>query len=144
MEIINNIETKIENNETFTNKELLELALTPILESEKEYVIDQFYQTINILSRISFPTDEIKNSVYGVVLMLCSMYFEELNPIRKNIQGDLMGKVDCVVEAIAKGVSQNSEDIARNFLRNSDNSLEEIAMNAALSLERVKELKNNL
>ena len=35
-EIINNIETKIENKDAFTNKDLLELALTPILEMDKE------------------------------------------------------------------------------------------------------------
>lgn len=61
-EIINTIETKIENEDTCTNKELLELAITPILEKDRESIIAQFHQTKDIMSRIKFPDEEIKTS----------------------------------------------------------------------------------
>ena len=150
--IINNIETKMDNNDTFTNRELIELALTPILEKNKEKVIGQFYETKEIMSRIQYPTDEIKTSVYGIVLMLSSMYFDELDPVRKDIQGDLMGKVDCVAEACknsfeeghSEGYSEGKDIVVRNMLINSDLSVEEISRISGVPLDRVVDLKGRL
>jgi len=150
--IINNIETKMDNKDTFTNRELIELALTPILEKDKENVIDQFYETKEIMSKIHYPTDEIKTSVYGIVLMLSSMYFDELDPIRKDIQGDLMGKVDCVAEACknsfeeghSEGYSEGKDIVVRNMLVNSDLSVEEISRISGVSLDKVVDLKSRL
>ena len=150
--IINNIETKMDNKDTFTNRELIELALTPILEKDKENVIDQFYETKEIMSKIHYPTDEIKTSVYGIVLMLSSMYFDELDPIRKDIQGDLMGKVDCVAEACknsfeeghSEGYSEGKDIVVRNMLINSDLSVEEISRISGVPLDRVVDLKGRL
>ncbi len=142
--IINNIETKMDNKDTFTNRELIELALTPILEKDKENVIDQFYETKEIMSKIHYPSDEIKTSVYGIVLMLSSMYFDELDPIRKDIQGDLMGKVDCVAEACKKSFDEGEINVVRNMLVNSDLSVEEISRISGVSLDKVVDLKNKL
>lgn len=155
-EIINNIETKIENNEEFTNRELLELGLTPILDDTREKIIEQFFKTTEIMSRVEFPNLEIKESVYGLVLMLSSMFFDELDPLRNKIQGDLMGKVDCVMEAcqksydegvnkgISQGVEQNSLDVAKKMLSMGDYSLEEISDITGLSLDDVIGLKSNM
>lgn len=143
-EIINNIEEKIENKDTFTDRELLELAITPILEDDRQSIINQFYETKDIMARIDFPNEEIKTSAYGIVLMLSSMYFDELDSIRKEIQGDMMGKVDCVREAIENGINDKSIEIATNFLKNTNASLEDISINTGLPLEKVKELKSNL
>ena len=142
--IINNIETKMDNKDTFTNRELIELALTPILEKNKEKVIGQFYETKEIMSRIQYPTDEIKTSVYGIVLMLSSMYFDELDPVRKDIQGDLMGKVDCVAEACKKSFDEGEINVVRNMLVNSDLSVEEISRISGVPLDRVVDLKGRL
>ena len=143
-EIINNIETKIKNNDTYTNRELLELAITPILEDDRQSIINQFRETKEIMARVNYPNEEIKTSAYGVILMLSNMYFDELDPIRKEIQGDMMGKVDCVMEAIENGKKDNSIEIAVNFLKNSNDSLEMISECTGLPLEKVKELKSNL
>ena len=146
----------MDNKDTFTNRELIELALTPILEKDKENVIDQFYETKEIMSKIHYPSDEIKTSVYGIVLMLSSMYFDELDHIRKDIQGDLMGKVDCVAEACKKsfeeghseghseGYSECEDVVVRNMLVNSDLSVEEISRISGVSLDKVVDLKNKL
>ena len=143
-EIINNIETKIKNNDTYTNRELLELAITPILEDDRQSIINQFRETKEIMARVNYPNEEIKTSAYGVILMLSSMYFDELDPIRKEIQGDMMGKVDCVMEAIENGKKDNSIEIAVNFLKNSNDSLEMISECTGLPLEKVRELESNL
>lgn len=143
-EIINNIETKIENNDTYTDRELLELAITPILEGDRESIINQFHETKEIMSRVEFPDEEIKNSAYGVILMLSSMYFDELDPIRKEIQRDIMGKVDCVMEAIENSANERSIETAKNLLEIGKLSLEEIAKSTALPLEKVEELKRSI
>lgn len=88
--------------------------------------------------------------------MLSSMYFDELDPIRKEIQGDLMGKVDCVMEAcresydkgiskgISQGISQGARDIAKKLLLSTDLSCEDIAENTGLSLDEIITIKNNI
>ena len=80
--------------------------------------------------------------------MLSSMYFDELDPLRKEIQEDIMGKVDCVMEACNEsyenGVNDRNIEIAINLLKNSNLSFEEISENTGLPLEKVKELKSNL
>ena len=52
------------------------------------------------MNQISYRTQTIKESVYGIALMLGNMYFTKEDPMRKKIQGDFMMKVDCVTEAI--------------------------------------------
>ena len=142
--IINNIETKIKNNDTYTNRELLELAITPILEDDRQSIINQFRETKEIMARVDYPNEEIKTSAYGVILMLSSMYFDELDPIRKEIQGDMMGKVDCVMEAIENGKIDDRIETAVTLLEIGKLSLEEISKSTRLSLEKVMELKSNL
>ena len=96
----------------------------------------------------------------GIVLMLSSMYFDELDPVRKDIRGDFMGKVDCVAEAcrksfdegvskghsdgLSKGRCEAEENIVRNMLVNSDLSVGEISRLCGVSLDRVVDLKNSL
>lgn len=142
--IINNIQTKIDNNDDFTNRDLLELALTPILENNKDEIINQFFETKDLMSEINYPSEEIKTSVYGIVLMLSSMYFDELDSFRKKLQGDLMGKVDCVREAIDNGKYERSVEIAKNLLVKGNLSLREISEIVDIPLEDVEKLKLNL
>lgn len=146
--IINNIQTKIDNNDDFTNRDLLELALTPILENNKDEIINQFFETKDLMSEINYPSEEIKTSVYGIVLMLSSMYFDELDSFRKKLQGDLMGKVDCVREAINEsfddGKYERSVEIAKNLLVKGNLSLREISEIVDIPLEDVEKLKLNL
>ena len=73
-EIINNIETKIENNVEFNDMEILELGLTPVLEKDRESIIRQFFQTKDLMGKIDYPNEEIKSSVYGLVLMLRAFF----------------------------------------------------------------------
>lgn len=153
-EIINNIETKIENNVEFNDVEILELGLTPVLEKDRESIIRQFFQTKDLMGKIDYPNEEIKSSVYGLVLMLSSMFFDELDPLREKLQGDLMGKVDCVKEACqnsyndgrsdgrSEGVSEERRGIALNMLAEGY-SLESISRCTTLSIEDIEMLKGD-
>ena len=147
-EIINNVERKINKQETFDDMELIELAITPILPGKKEEIINQFFKTADLISEISFQNEDIKNSVCGLVLMLTNIYFDQLEEVRRKIQGVYMAKVDCVVEfgqeRYDAGVRDSSEKIARNHLEKGGFSDEEIAELVDLPLERVIELRNNL
>ena len=153
--IINNIEMKIKDNDDFTNRDLLELALTPILEENHDKIVNQFYETKDLIGEIDFPNIEIKESVYGLVLMLSSMFFDELDPLRKELQGELMAKVDCVQEAcrnsfdegeskgIAKGIAEGKIIVAKRML-DEGVDLDVISRCTGLSMEDILELDGDL
>ena len=108
-EIISNIKEKINKREDFSNKELVELALTPIMVNGRENIICQFKETSDLMNLLTFPNDEIKESVYGIALMLANMYFEKDDPMRKKIEGGFMMKLDCVQEAIDEAIEESIE-----------------------------------
>ena len=108
-EIISNIKEKINKHEDFSNKELVELALTPIMVNGRENIICQFKETSDLMNLLTFPNDEIKESVYGIALMLANMYFEKDDPMRKKIEGGFMMKIDCVQEAIDEAIDESIE-----------------------------------
>ena len=56
----------------------------------------------------------------------------------------MMGKVDCVMEAIENGKRDTSIDIAISLLEIGKLSLEEISKTTGVSLEKIKELKSSL
>ena len=98
--------------------------------------------------------------IFILILMLSSMYFDELDPIRKDIQGDLMGKVDCVMEAcresydeglsegmskgLSKGLREKSLEIAKNLLARGNFSCDEISEIVGIDLDEIVELKNEI
>ena len=147
-QIIYTIETKIKNQDTFSDRELIELAITPILHTNRKDIIDQFFETADLISRISFPNEDIKNSVCGLVLMLTNIYFDELEEVRKKIQGVYMGKIDCVVEfgqeKYEAGLNDRSEDFACRLIKEGSFSDEKISKLTDLTLERIIELRNSL
>jgi len=151
-EIINNTETKIKNKEAFSEKELIELAITPVLPSTREEIISQFFKTADLISQIEFPSNELKNSICGLVLMLTNIYFDELEEVRKKIQGVYMGKIDCVVEfgqekydaGLLEGALSKSEEFACNLLREGSFSDEKISRLTDLPLEKIMELRKSL
>lgn len=86
-EIISNIKQKIIKQEKFTDSELIELALTPIMVQGRENIIHQFEETAALMNKIDYTTRKIKESVYGIALMLGNMYFTKGDPMRKKNTG---------------------------------------------------------
>ncbi|WP_407378738.1 hypothetical protein [Methanobrevibacter sp.] len=97
-EIISNIKEKIDKQEKISDKEIIELALTPLMVQGRENIINQFKELTPIMNEINYETEKIKESLYGIILMLGNMYFEKDDPLRKDILGDFMTKVDCIEE----------------------------------------------
>ena len=167
-EIISNIKEKINKHEDFSNKELVELALTPIMVNGRENIICQFKETSDLMNLLTFPNDEIKESVYGIALMLANMYFEKDDPMRKKIEGGFMMKIDCVQEAIDEAIDESIErgreqgigqgqvlmiknlvddgaitvECAVNKLLGLDCKLEEISEITGLSISEIESFKN--
>lgn len=109
-EIISNIKYKIHKQEEFSEIELIKLSLTPLMVQGRENIIRQFKQTSNLMANLNFPNNELKESIYGISLMLANMYFDKDDPMRKKIEGDFMMKVDCVQEAIQESKNQGIEE----------------------------------
>ena len=99
-EIISNIKEKINNQESFDDKELIEFALTPIMHRSREKIVNQFKQNVELMNQINYDNNHIRDSTYGIAILLSNMYFTADDPMRKEIQGDYMMKVDCISEAI--------------------------------------------
>ena len=66
----------------------------------RKNIINQFKQNVELMNQINYNNKQIRNSTYGIAIMLSNMYFAKDDPMRKEIQGEYMMKVDCVNEAI--------------------------------------------
>ncbi len=107
-EIISNIKEKVKEQKSITDEELIELALTPIMVKGRENIIKQFEETSEVMDMVSYDNIEIKESTYGIALMLANMYFERDDPVRKKIQRDFMVKIDCIDEAIQESYEKGT------------------------------------
>ena len=165
--IINNIESKIRSNDIFTVEELVKLAVTPLIPEKREDIIEQFYITADLISKITFYDSEIKDSVCGIALLLSEMYFKSDDPIRKQIQGVYMAKIDCIKEfgdekfdegksegivegisegiakGISEGISEGKIDTIKNMLAD-DLPLEKISQYTGFSISEIEKIKNQL
>ena len=52
------------------------------------------------MNQINYDNNRIRDSTYGIAIMLSNMYFTADDSMRKEIQGEYMMKVDCISEAI--------------------------------------------
>ncbi|MBQ2635205.1 MAG: hypothetical protein IJG09_00645 [Methanobrevibacter sp.] len=122
--IISNANFKIKHNMVFTARELVELALTSIMDGTREENIKQFYKLSKMMDEIIFEDEDAKTSFCGIILKLSDMYFEESDPIRKKIQGVFMGKVDCIVE-------MRKEEFDNGYDEGHDNGYDEAILKMA-------------
>lgn len=161
--ILNRTKSKLKNNEEFTNRELVELALTPIMHETREEVINQFYETFDLMSMVDFPTSEVNNSTFAVSLLLSNMYFHKNDSVRKQIQGIYLMHIDCIEEkfqenydngydsgydsgygsGINDGIQKTIKETVVEMLKN-DYSLSEIQKITKQSEEDILEIKKDL
>ena len=135
-EIISNIEEKINNRETITDSELIELALTPMMVRGRDNIINQFEEIIPLMSEITYRSKKIKESVYAIALMLGNMYFTKNDPLRKKILGDFMYKGDFIQEYI-----EEKEEIA--LKKGKEEGMKEGEKNGKIDLIK-KQLNNEI
>ena len=139
-EIISNIKEKINKQEKFTDDELIGLALTPIMVRGRNNIINQFKETARLMNKIDYETQKIKESTYAIALMLGNMYLDKDDPMRKEIQGEFMNKIDCIAEygeeqynaginkGLKEGIKEGSIEIIKNMLNDG-----EISVKSAIS-----------
>ena len=146
-EILNNANDKIENKEKFSIIELVKLALTSLMPGNRKGNINQFYVLSDMINYIEFEDDDAKISFGGLLLLLSDIYFETNDPVRKKIQGVIMGRVDCIVEMreeeFNKGYDEGLIKVAENFLIEGF-SVELVSRCTTLPLDEVKDLKMKL
>ena len=145
--IINNAEDKIENSECFSIEELVKLALTSLMPGTREGNIKQFDKLADMMDGIVFEDEDAKISFGGLLLLLSNIYFDKEDPIRKKIQGDIMGKIDCIVEmreeqynsGYDSGVDDGLLKVARNLLVNGF-PVEMVCENTSLPVDKINGL----
>ena len=73
------------------------------------------------MDMVSYDNIEIKESAYGIALMLANMYFDKNDPVRKKLQRDFMMKIDCIDEVIQESYEKGTNDgigMIENLLKN--------------------------
>lgn len=142
-EIINNANYKIKNQEVFSLKELVKLALTSLMPGTREGNINQFYKLSDMLDSIVFSSEEDKISFTGLLLLLSDIYFDVNDPMRKKIEGVFMNRVDCIAELCQDKFNEGLREAARNLLSNGF-SVEIVSQNTNLPLNKIKELEEEI
>ena len=146
-EIINNACDKIKIQKSFNMTELVKLALTSLMPGTREGNIKQFKVLSDMIKNIVFEDEDAKISFGGLLLLLSNIYFDKEDPIRKKIQGDIMGKIDCIVEmreeqynsGYDSGVDDGVLKVARNLLVNGF-PIEMVCENTSLPLDKINGL----
>ena len=64
----------------------------------RDNIISQFEEIVLLMDEIKYNTEQIKESIYGIAILLGNMYLDKYDPMRKKILGDFMNKVDCIAE----------------------------------------------
>jgi hypothetical protein len=140
-EIISNIKEKINKQEIFTDYELIELALTPIMVRGRENIIKQFKETAILMNEINYKTQKIKESTYGIALMLGNMYLDKDDQIQKEIEANLMNKGDYIIEyseeeynvGIDKALKEGKIEMIKSLLNDGEITVKN-AINRLISL----------
>ena len=140
-EIISNIKEKIKKQEDINDDEIIRLVMTSIMVKGRENIIKQFKEIATLMNEINYKTEKIKESAYGIALMLGNMYFEKDDSIRKKILGDFMTKVDCITEYGEEqynagkndGINTGKIEMIQNLLKDNEISLKS-AINKLTSL----------
>ena len=108
--IINNTKSKIKNNEEFMAEDSVKLALTSLMPKTKEKNINQFYYLSDISKEMKFENIESKKSFLSLILVLSNIFFEKDDNFRKDLQSDIMNKIDCFTERIEEVRDEVSEE----------------------------------
>ena len=64
----------------------------------RDNIISQFEEIVLLMDEIKYNTEQIKESIYGIAILLGNMYLDKYDSMRKKILGDFMNKVDCIAE----------------------------------------------
>ena len=148
--IINNVVSKLKNNQIPTGREIILLSLVPLSKKGKN-IVEYIYEIINILSELKNLTISQKDLAFGIMWLTTDKFVE--NPLERNIICDLLGgKMSLIHEygenkyndgmddGIEQGIEQGIEKVIVNLLKSGDGP-EIIAEKSDVSLNKILKIK---
>lgn len=114
-------------------------------------IVKQFKETTAIMREINYKTEKIRESAYGTVLLLGSMYFNKNDEELKKIVRDFMNKVDFVRDygeeqyndGKNEGISTGHIEMIKNLLNDNEITLETAIRRLTMlncKLEKISEI----
>lgn len=137
-EIINNVETKLKNNEMPTGREVVLLSLVPLSKKGKNIAV-YIYRVIEIINRLKDLSVSQLELALGVLWLTTDKFVED--DLERNIICDRLGdRMSLIDEYGENKYQQGVEQIIVNFLKSGDEP-EIIAEKSGVSLDKVLEIK---
>jgi len=148
--IINNIETKIKNEEYITDEELIDLALVPVMSSVKTQE-QQIEKSANLILSIDLEKNKVKNLVKSIAYLLADKFLEDGDK-KTAICDALGGKMSAIYdygqrqkdEGIKEGIKEGKEETFKKmakYMIKKGESNKEIQKETQLSIEEIEKLR---
>jgi hypothetical protein len=145
--ILNNIETKIKNDEEFTDEELIDLSLVPVMGSvnSQEHQIEE---SVNLILNIDLEKYKVKNLVKSIAYLLADKFLEDEE--KKAVICDALGgKMSAIYdygqrqknEGIKEGIKEGKEIMVKYMIKEGKTN-EEIRKETKLSIEEIEKIRN--
>lgn len=159
--IINNIETKLKNNEEFSDDELIDLSLVPLMNSVNTQE-QQIEKSISLILSIDLEKIKVKNLVKSIAYLLADKFLEDgdkktaicdalggkMNAIynygqRREEEGKEEGIEIGKEEGIEIGKKEGNKKLAKYMIKDGKNN-EEIQKETELSLEEIEKIREEI
>ena len=148
-EIINNVESKLLNNEKILGHDLVLYALLPIIDSKN--MQKHIARVVKNLLKLKKASISLKELSFGIEWLIVDKYVEDEE--QRNIFCDALGDKMSLIqeygermekkgldEGFDKGIEQGSSEVIVSFLK-SGMSAEEISQRIGMSLEDILKIK---
>ncbi|WP_298521703.1 hypothetical protein [uncultured Methanobrevibacter sp.] len=155
--VINNIETKLENNKDFTDEELIDLSLVPLMGSENTQE-QQIEKSVELILSIDLEKNKVKNLVKSIAYLLTDKFLEDGDK-KTAICDALGGKMSAIYdygqrreeegieigkeEGIEIGKKEGNKKMAKYMIKNGETN-EEIQKETELSLEEIEKIRKEI
>ena len=141
--IINNIETKIKNNDIITDEELIDLSLVPVMGSENTQE-HQIEKSVDLILSIDLEKFKVKNLVKSIAYLLTDKFLEDGDK-KTAICNALGGKMSAIYDYGQRqkedGIKESMEKMAKYMIKEGKNN-EEIQKETELTLEEIEKIRN--
>lgn len=153
--IINNIETKIKNEQEISDEELIDLSLVPVMGSSNIQE-QQIEKSVSLILSINLEKNKVKNIVKSIAYLLADKFLEDEK--KKTIICDALGgKMNAVYdygqrqkeEGIKEGIKEGKKEgikesfkkMAAYMIKKGENN-EEIQKETGLTLKEIEKIRN--
>lgn len=133
-EIRDNLKRKIENNQKFTEQEVMDFVLTPLMKID-ENIVDFIRENVNLVKKIKASQEDIL-FVESMLLMEIDNFIQD-NDLNRMIKGELRmklsiideivddimnegiaeGRIEGIVEGEERGIEKTKLQVAKDMLK---------------------------